>query len=325
MRKLFVMSRLYNVTRLVRGARCHLCIGRAAWLIIILVTANGCLTAADQPGKTIELSGCRIDFKDRVILAADRAGTLAFVEPEEGDQVKAEQLVAGLRDAVAQAVLERAGRQASNDVEIRYAEKASEVAAVEYEKALDANNRVQGAVSNMELRRLKLAAERAVLQIEQAENQFEISQLDKDQAEAELETFQIVAPFDGVVKQVFKSRGEAVRQGDPVLELVNTERLLVQGDVTFEQGLLIKKGAAVEVMLDIPGAELEVEQQTFTGKIVFVDVSVQPVTGLIRIKAEVINRENILRSGLNAKMVIDLDPPAAGAPSARLDTGESIR
>jgi hypothetical protein len=43
----------------------------------------------------------------------------------------------------------------------------------------------------------------------------------------------------------------------------------------------------------------------FYGKIVFVDVSAQPVTGQVRVWAEVENRDNILRAGLNARMAIN--------------------
>ena len=63
----------------------------------------------------------------------------------------------------------QAPAQAATDVEVRYAKKAAELADLEYQKALEANRRVKGAVSDLEIERLRLAVERAHLQVKQAE------------------------------------------------------------------------------------------------------------------------------------------------------------
>ena len=60
--------------------------------------------------------------------------------------------------------------------------------------------------------------------------------------------------------------------------------------------------------------------ERFQGRLILVDAVVQPVTGLVRVVAEVPNRDNILRDGLRARMVIDRTqtvvpqppPPVAG-------------
>ena len=252
----------------------------------------------------ILVDGCRIKLIDEVTLAADRPGTLKFVEAKEGDMVEAGQEVARLKDDVAAARYEIARKTTENDVAVRYATKASEVALAEYEGALEANRLTPGTFSNIEIRKYKLAAERGVLEVEQAEHEFQINELSRDEAQAELTMYRIEAPFAGIVTRVVKSTGEAVRQGDPVLQLVSTRRVKVEGYVSIEDGLTIRPGASVHVQLDVPDAELAVENEVFEGKIVFVDVAVQPVTRQIRVWAEVSNRDNILRSGLSATMRI---------------------
>lgn len=242
---------------------------------------------------------------DRVTLASDRPGIIDFVSAREGEAVKADQQIAGLKDEVAQARRAVAQREADNDIEVRYAEKASEVADAEYDKALEVNLKLpSGGIPDIEVRRLKLAAERAVLQIEQAQNQLTIAGLNLEQAEAEMDTYQIVAPFDGVVTMVHKSKGEAVRQGDPILDMVSTSRIRVEGKVNIRDIWSVREGDKVEVRLDIPGEELAVERQTFEGKIVFVDVAVQALTREVRVWAEVENRNSILKEGLYARMKI---------------------
>ncbi len=272
--------------------------------------------AAKQPRdkrSQIPLYRCRIKLIHQVTLSSDRAGTLAFIEPEEGDLVQSGQQVAGLKNEVARSVLASAKEKARNDVQIRYATKATAVAIVEHEKGLETNRKVPGTVPDIEIRRLKLAAEKGLLQIEQAKHEFTIAGLEKNEAQAQLKTFQIEAPHDGMVTHVYKRKGEAVRLGDPILEVVSTRRVRVEGYVDINDVWHVKPGDPVTVQLDIPDVKLVVEQEVFQGRISFVDVGVQPVTKRTRVWAAVTNRGNILRAGLTAKMTIHANKQVAQA------------
>lgn len=260
---------------------------------------------AGRNSNTLQLSECRIKLIDRVTLASDRPGIIEFVGATEGADVAADEQIAGLKDDVARARLAVAKREAENDIEVRYAVKASEVADAEYEKTLEVNRKLpNGGIPDIEVQRLRLAAQRAELQIEQAQNQFIIAGLNLDQAEAELETYRIFAPFAGVVTKVHKFKGEAVRQGDPIIDIVSTRRVRVEADVGIGDVWSIRKGDPVAVRLDIPGEELAVEQRTFEGKVIFVEVGVHPLTREVRVWAEVDNPDGVLKEGLNARMTI---------------------
>ncbi len=282
-----------------------------AWMLGLALVVGSCTEplrgedagAASEPAP-ITITRCRIRLKDQVTLASDRAGILEFVEPNEGDEVEAAQRIAGLKDDVAAAQLAIVTKEAENDIEVRYAAKEAEVSRAEYEKALEANRRVPGTVPQIEVLRLKLAMERSQLQIEQADHKFEVSGLSRDEATAELETYKIEAPFQGVVTRIFKKKGEAVRQGDPIIELSSTRQVLVEGDVDIRDVFHLSRGNLVQVRLDIPDADLEIEERSFEGKLVFVDVTVQPVSRKVRIRAEVDNADNVLKAGLIAQMVI---------------------
>lgn len=258
--------------------------------------------AKSQP---ITLFRCRIQLIDDVTLAGGRTGILAFVKPIEGESVKKGDLVASLMDDAPRAAWEVAKKEASNDIEVRYAKKAFEVAEAEHEAAMIANRRLKDTVPEIEVKKLKLAADRGNLQIEKAEHDFEIVKRKADEAKGVLKTYWIDAPFDGVVTKVFKASGEAVREGDPILELSNTSRVRVEGKVNIKDVWNVAPGRPVQVQLDIPEVDLPVEQMTFNGRIVFVDVKVEPVTKEVRVWAEVANRDNVLRAGLTAKMTID--------------------
>ena len=101
-----------------------------------------------------------------------------------------------------------ATEKAHNDIDVRYAKAAADVAYVEYEKSLDAAHRVPGSVVEVELNRLKLTYRRAELQIEQAQLEqrsagftVEEKAAEVDAADEAIRRRQIRAPLDGVVVQ----------------------------------------------------------------------------------------------------------------------------
>jgi RND family efflux transporter MFP subunit len=264
------------------------------------------LPASPAAPVVVDVAQCRVTLIDKVTLASGRAGILAFVETRESDRVKARQVVAGLDTTIAEATLAVARQKASSTVERRMARKMIELTQAEYDKALQANQKVDGGgvFGEIDLRRLKLGVDKSALQYEMAENELQIQALNAKQIEAELKSFSIEAPFDGIVTRVHRAKGEAVGLGDPLIEVVNMDRVRVEGYVSIVDGMRIKQGSPVTVKLDIPDVDLPEEGMEFPGKLVFVDVGVEPVSGQIRVWAEVPNPDGILRSGLPARMRI---------------------
>ena len=287
--------------------------GAAVWLFVTCVAglqtpihAQERTSSPSTTGDVIDVAQCRIALIDRVTLASARAGVAVFVEAREGDRVRARQVVARLDSTVAEASLAIARQKASSTIERRMALNMIELSRAEYDKAIQANQKLEGGgvFADIEVRRLKLSLDKSTLQYEQADNELLIQSLSAKQIEAELKTYSVEAPFDGIVTRVHRSKGEAVSLGDPLVEVVNLNRVRVEGYVGIVDGLRIKQGAPVTVKLDLPDVDLLEERLEFPGKLVFVDVGVEPVTGQIRVWAEVLNPEGILRSGLPARMKI---------------------
>ncbi len=254
---------------------------------------------------------CRVKFIDQVVLASERVGIIASIPVREGSVVKAGDVLVVLQDSVLQARFAFAKAQADSDVKVRDARKAAEVAAAEYQIALDAVRREPNAVARTELLRLKLAAERATLQVEEAELEAALARHRMTEAKAELDAASIRAPFAGLVVRTFKSRGEAVQQGDPVLELVNPDRLRVEGYLPVAQRSIAVTGATVQIRQQIADAA----PVMLPGRLAFVDVAVEPVTQSIRIWAEVPNPRGELLAGLSAAIQV----PAVVATVPRKD------
>ncbi len=207
-------------------------------------------------------------------------------------------------DDVAQASLEVAKLVADDDIEIQYATKLNEVDTKEYEKSLAANLQHYNTVPQLDILRAKLNMEKSQLQINKATHEIKVNLLKAKQAEAELKTYRIRAPFDGVVTSILKHRGEAVHQGDTILEVVNTAVVRVEGKVNERDIWNVKVGSPVIVHLSIPDIKLDVEKQAFRGKIGFVDVVANSVSFETRVWAEIANPNNVLRPGLQATMTI---------------------
>lgn len=265
----------------------------------------------------------RVILDDEATLASDRPGILDFVEPSEGDRVTSGQQVAGLKDAVAKASLAVAAKTAESDVDIRYASKAAAVAAEELKKSEQANLQNPGNVPEVQISQLRLAAERAKLQIEKAELDRQIAELQRDEKVAELETFQIITPLDGIVTEVLKHAGEAVQQGDPILRIVKTDVVRVEGFVSVADAFRVQPGDSVTVRLDakqLPGLPAVLAERTFEGKISFVDPTAKLVSNGVRIWATIPNEGNLLKAGLPATMEVkptgDIAAAVGVAPKA---------
>jgi multidrug efflux pump subunit AcrA (membrane-fusion protein) len=283
-------------------------IRQAGWVTLAAVGLCSVSLLSGQekaaPNQPINLTKCRIKLIDSVELAAARTGIIAFVEPDEGDEVAQSQKIAGLVDDVPRASLAAAEEQASNDIEVRFAAKNREVAEAKLLRALQANKQVPGTFPDLEVKQLRLEADKSVLQIEQAERQYRIDGLKRDEARENLKQFRIEAPFDGIVTKVYKQRGEAVREGDKILDMVSVHRVKVEGYLPIQHAWHVKEGAAVQVQLELDRIDLDVENMVFEGRVSFVDVKAEGVTSEVRITAEVQNKNNVLRDGLFARMTV---------------------
>jgi len=277
--------------------------------------AEDARAADDSPPRsaeagTIKLNNCLIKAVKQARLASDRPGVLKDIAAKEGDAVKKDQIVVQLMDDVPRANLRVANLTAKRTVEIEYARKQNALEVEEYEKALDQNRRNAHLVNADTLERLKLSAERSRLQIEMAEHEMQVNHAKAEQAQAELDAYRILAPLDGVVTRVQKYPGEAVRPGDSILEVANTDVVKVEGFVKAKEIWGVKPGAAVEVRLSGDYAGPEITRKVFQGRIGFVDPLSDAVNGDTRVWAEVKNPENILRPGFKAAMIIYARNPA---------------
>ncbi|MEX0824709.1 MAG: HlyD family efflux transporter periplasmic adaptor subunit [Pirellulaceae bacterium] len=214
-----------------------------------------------------------------VRVPAEVEGKITEIRVGEGHEVEEGGVIAIVDDSKAALALKlktqeetEARLNAENDVNLRDARNAAETAIAEYKsyKGLEA----EGAVPYWEMEKKRLEADRAVLRIELAEMQQEIAetqhkakQYERQMAELEVDLRQVTAPFAGFVEKRIAQLGEWVQPGTPVLQLVQLDRLRIEGDI---DGFSIRgpavRGAPVTVEVFITSGE----SRQLEGKIGFV-------------------------------------------------------
>lgn len=302
-------------------------------MVGILLCAKICF--ASEP---LELRQGRIEIIDRARLACDQTGIVAQEIPPEGTQIKAGDIVVRLQDDIPKAALAAAEVLANSDADVRAKKNATEIALVELERAQQANERFAGTVPELEVKKLELTYRQAILETEMAEKELEMNQRRRDQSKALLESYAVKAPFDGTVTRVMKQMGEAVRQGDPILELVSVDRVRIAIEVPLRHRDRLKEGlqvtvfpmpesskgtASTRLLGDTSQPESVVPEadssqgethssEGLPGTMTFIDSSAEQLSQTVRVHIIVDDNKNqLLVPGLNAMIRIEGDSAAS--------------
>ena len=260
--------------------------------------------AAVQPGTgaggTAALSGESSEWRD---LAARFGGVETDTRPSRdvvmrfsfatevrevlvvgGQRVKAGEVMIRARDADVRAQLEQAKLRADNELEVRAAETAVELAQFRFTNAEAAKGREAYSAAEFEERRIEL--KQAQIQLEQARMRLQEQRITRDQAEGVYERFRLEAPFDGIVEEVMVEVGQGANEQMPAIRVVNTDQLWLDAyPRTIEtQDLNLKQGSAAWVLLSLPGGAKLAE-----GRVLYVSPVADSVSQRRRVRVEINN------------------------------------
>lgn len=293
---------------------------------LILLTAALAMTGPVSGGKAAVpppvgdpvIEHCLVSLIEEAQIPGREPGVVAALEAKEGMQVKAGTIIGRIDDSEPTALKrvkmkehDTEKEKATNDVNVPYAIAATEVAKLAYEKSLEADSRVKGSVTKIDLNKLKLEWRKAELQIEQAQLEKKVAGLTSDVKGAEVDSAdlsirrrEICSPIDGIVVKVYRHLGEWVAPGDPVVRIVRVDYLRLEAFLNshdFGPEEIDAKAITVEVDL-ARGRKVK-----FPGKVVFVSPLVE-AGGEYRVLCDVVNRQEngqwLLRPGMIANMTI---------------------
>jgi multidrug efflux pump subunit AcrA (membrane-fusion protein) len=286
---------------------------RTTQLSLVLVLAIAC-PAAVRSAPAVEVSAMVLKLVETIEVPAEETGVLADLRVAEGQIIRPGELLAQIGDTDARLALERAKIEyavaqsnARDDVNVRFAKKAAEVAKAELQRSIDSINKYPKSISASEMDRLRLVVEKSDLEVEQARHEFDLANFtakikanDLQAAEDKLAHHRITALSAGIVAQVHRHRGEWVRPGDPVLRVLRLDRLRAEGFLRAQDVTPDLLGRSVKLAIDVTGEAAQVVE----GKISFVDPEIDPVNSQVRVWVDVPNSDLKLRPGMRAKMTL---------------------
>jgi len=251
----------------------------------------------------ILLRRCTLEYKKTSLLGANQFGVLETCLVSPGDRVKAGQVLGNLRDEEFRAELDTRATQAASVIPVRVAEAKHRLALSQLERTRKLISRNFASAEELNIRSQEEEAER--LAIEEAQLTKRLAELQRRQTEATIRSREIRSPHDGVVVEVLKVPGQSVSGLDSILRVVDPRELRVTGYLDVTDAWRVRPGQAVKVWADISGADLDLEKEAFTGQVEFVDLQISPESRTCKITAIVPNRDERLRSGLEARMEIN--------------------
>jgi RND family efflux transporter MFP subunit len=133
-----------------------------------------------------------------------------------------------------------------------------------------------GAISDIELRASEAANQAAAAQLAAAKAQLAAA------GEAETRT-SIISPINGVVSARIVEEGEAVKDGDRLLEVVDIGTLELQAQVAVDEAMRVHVGSPVTFTLDALAG------QTLRGRVARIDPRADPGTRQVGIAAQLAN------------------------------------
>ncbi|HEY0982187.1 MULTISPECIES: efflux RND transporter periplasmic adaptor subunit [unclassified Schlesneria] len=273
------------------------------------------LLAAADPSDSITIEGAQLTLIEHAELSARESGVLSEIIVSEGKTIEADAPLAILDDqdakllkARAETEVEIARTHAENDLRIRFAKKSLDVARAELKRSLDSFNRFPNSVSQTELDRLKLLADKAELdvgladiEVAQAKLTLKLKQHDLDRATLQLARRTIKAPFPGIVVQWKRQRGEWVDAATPVARFIRLNRLRAEGFLASKQATGSLVGRDVTFVVD---------GKKYQGKLNFVHPEIDPANQQVRLWAEIQNDDLSLRPGQIGKLEISAANPS---------------
>lgn len=277
------------------------------------------------PGTELSARDAMVKLIRSVRIPAEVEGMITELKVEEGNNVDKDQVVAVIDDKQAQLTLKlkeaevmQALLAAENDVNLRDAVASEASARAEY-KSYEEMLR-SGALPFWEVEKKRLDAERQKLRIELAEletKQNKVALVAKKQekalAEFEIERRQVKAPFAGYIETRQAQLGEWVQPGAPIVEVVQMDRVRVEGDIdalTMPEAVVV--GAPVKIRLLV--SRDEKQDVTFDARIDFVSAQVD-VNGQRRIWVDVENQQQngnwLIKPGMRATITLQEAPNLA--------------
>lgn len=218
--------------------------------------------------------------------------TLSFVQPgriaeihfKEGDQVKAEDVLVQLDDAVEQIRLAQLKAESENRTHILAAEASLAQKKVDLKKLQIAAER--NAATELEVEHAKLDVRIAELSLKLAVFEHEQAQRKYDELKQQIFNMRLRTPIDGSIEKIDVEKGESVDATGSVARVVRIDPLWIDVPVPIAKTTNLNRGNSAQVEFPDPF------RTSIDGTIVFVGAVADAASGTLRVRVEVPNKSH---------------------------------
>jgi membrane fusion protein (multidrug efflux system) len=227
----------------------------------------------------IEATG-ELDAKERAQVASEVDGVVTELAVDEGDRVEEGALLLAV-DPEKRALAVANVRAMQGDAQAALAEAERDAARV---RKLHGS----GIASDQALDKVETGLSRARSRLESVRAELGV-------AERALRDANVRAPFAGWIARRDVSRGEYVRPGQPLFELVALDPIEVEFSLAERDSARVAVGQEVAVRVS------PYPEETFRGQVTVISPTLDPRTRTLRVKAQIANADGRLRPGLFAR------------------------
>jgi len=253
-----------------------------------------------------------VEAYHKAMINAKVSANVVSIPVRKGQEVEEGAILARLDDSVARAQYEIAVLQSSDDTAVREAEL--QLGQAKHE--LDTQTQLADKGAGVENERVKAKYNYDVAEVVLAnrKSQFEQYKALARQREAELEQYNIRAPFKGVVADIVTEVGENTYPADRQLfQIIDISKVYITVPLDVRYIGALREGQEAHVTSEnCPG-------KTFAGKVCFVSPTTELGGRQFIVRILVDNPDSILKPGITAAAAfagISRDvPPAAAAPA----------
>ncbi|MCR9199181.1 MAG: efflux RND transporter periplasmic adaptor subunit [Planctomycetaceae bacterium] len=206
----------------------------------------------------IDTENVVVEINEQNEIAVDVAGTLSKISPAaRGGLVRKGQVVVEIDSRQAKAELDELEHAAEADFEITFAKTAIEYAETTLQDWIDRNKSKESSIYGPEeIRKQELEVIKAKAGLKKAEHEKRSAELAAATKRVELKLYTKTAEITGIVTDLHKKAvGTSVRQGDPIMTIVNFETMVVKMDVDprFESQIGVGDKVIVQRAMAQPG------------------------------------------------------------------------
>jgi RND family efflux transporter MFP subunit len=224
-----------------------------------------------------------------VELGAPMESTIAQVLVKEGASVTRGEAIFVLDDRVASARLQAVQHVARQSGAIDLAVAELEYAHSKLQDLSEAHK--AGASNPSEMTRAQIDVRLAEARLRQAKEAQQQAQLQVDLAKAQLETYTVRAPFDGVVVALTAEVGGGVRSGDPLATLQSISSLRAEMHLPVSEALSLKPGVEYAVTVDCGSSRV------VPARLIFIDPRIDSGSATCRVVFRIANPDRSLLPG----------------------------